>query len=98
MGHLQCTINLAQHKNLQVNKMTRFRGTSLHLSCERNYIEIVKVLLAKDAYISLKDPNEQTPFDLTSNREILNLLAISTGEQELKKYSDCEPTPFISEV
>ena len=78
--------------------MTKFRGTSLHLGCEQNNVEIVKYLLSKDAYVALKDPFGRTPFDLTTNREVLNLLAVATGEQELKKCTDIEMFPFISEV
>lgn len=96
-GHFQCMVNLFQHKNVQVNKMTKFRGTSLHLSCERNDTEMVKFLLTKNAYVALKDPYGKTPFDLTLNREILYLLAISSGEQELKN-AELDLSPFISEV
>ena len=97
-GHLQCAVNLFHHKNLQVNKMTKFRGTSLHLACEQNDTETVKFLLSRNAYIALKDSSGRTPFDLTTNREILNLLAVATGEQEIKRCSDFELLPLITEV
>lgn len=97
-GHTQCVIKLVQYKNLQINKMTKFRGTALHLSCERNFTEIVKILLDKDAYVSIKDPNGKIAFETTNNREILNLLAIAAGNQELKKYSENEMEPFLTEV
>jgi tRNA A-37 threonylcarbamoyl transferase component Bud32 len=97
-GQTQCVLILIQLKNLQINKMTRYRGTSLHLSCERNYIDIVKLLLSKDAYVALKDPNGLTPFDLTTDRDILNLLAVSTGQQVLREFEEFELTPFAGKV
>ena len=78
--------------------MTNFRGPPLHLSCERDFVEIVKVLLENDAIVTLKDPYGRTPFDLTCEQDILNILAVAIGEQELKKCSENKPESMITKL
>lgn len=98
MGHTSCVRSLSLHKNLQVNKMTKFRGTSLHLACERDFTEIVQILLGLKAFVPLKDPQGRTPFDLTCDQEILEMLAIAIGQAELKKCSEDKPESMITKV
>ena len=98
VGSNQCVIGLTKHKNLQINKMTKFRGTPLHLSCERDFTEIVKILIDNNAYVPLKDLHGNTPFDLACDQEILNILAISIGQEELKKCDDEKPEPMITRL
>ena len=98
MGHSLCVNSLMRHKNLQINKMTKLRGTPLHLGCERDFVAIVEILMAHDAYVPLKDPCGRTPFDLTCEQEILNMLAISIGQVELKKSSEDRPEPMTTKV
>lgn len=80
--------------------MTRFRGTGLHLACERGYTEIVKILLDSNAYMTLEDINGKIPLEVTKNIEILSMLPVYMGKHELKKYSYDYPIPppFCGEV
>jgi Protein kinase domain/Ankyrin repeats (many copies)/Ankyrin repeat len=98
MGHIESVVSLMKHKNLQINKMTKFRGTPLHLSCENDFTEIVKILLDNGAFVPLKDLYGRTPFDLTCEQEILNMLAVAMGIQVLKKFSESKPEEFETKV
>ena len=88
------------HPNLQINKKTKFRGTALHLACEVGYIEIVKLLLEKNACINLDDHRFKNPIEIAkNNEEILKILAVHSGNSELKKISENDVfIPFCSEV
>lgn len=88
MEHIEIVLHLSKHKNLQLNKSTKFRGTGLHLSCEKNNLPLVKLLLSLNAFVLIKDPQGLTPFELTQNQEILNTLAIAAGQEELKRAEE----------
>ncbi|OMJ82739.1 hypothetical protein SteCoe_16508 [Stentor coeruleus] len=89
--HISCVRELLSYTNLQINKMTRFRGAGLHLACEAGNSEIVSLLLENGAMVTLSDPINDTPFDKTNNDEILKMLAIAVGAEELKKSKNTLP-------
>lgn len=96
-SHFQCVEELLKHNNLQINKMTFYRGTALHLACETGNLEICKVLLDNGAMVSLKDPTGKSVFEKTNDENILELLAIAMGVEELKKHSKQAPISITSE-
>lgn len=50
------------------------KKTPLHLAAQNNNKEIVDALIKAGANINVKDKDEKTPFDLTTNEEIKTLL------------------------
>lgn len=80
--------------------MTKFRGTALHLACERGFVDIVKLLLEKNACIILEDNRGKTPFELATELEILTMLPVYLGQEQLKKYTTSHDslTMFCGEV
>ena len=97
-SHMDCVHELLQHSNLQINKMTYFRGTALHLACEVGNPELVRLLLDNGAMVSLKDPSDQSVFEKTVNESILEMLAVAMGVEELKKHKNQPPVSKVSEV
>lgn len=89
-----------EHPNLQLDKMTKFRGTGLHLACERGNSGIAKLLLDSNACMTLEDPSGRTPIELTKDDYIFTLLPVYSGEHQLRKYSMemQSPPPFCGEV
>ena len=96
--HLNCVKELVSYLNLQINKMTRYRGTALHLACEVENVEIVEILLKYGAYVSLVDCENDTAFDKTHNDEILRMLAAAMGTEEGKKKENKPPVSRVDEV
>jgi hypothetical protein len=97
-GHISCVQALVAYGNLQVNKMTRFRGTALHLACEVESVEIVELLLQKGSFVTLVDPNGDTPFDKTHNDRILKTLASAMTSEESNKMKNRVPVSRVDEV
>jgi len=100
-GHLEIVQELLKHPNLQLNKITAVRGTGLHLACEAGHLEIVKVMLESNACMTIEDSKGKTPILYAADEEILQMLPIYLGKQELEKYKQVEvecPTPFCGEV
>ena len=98
MSHIQCIKELLLHSNLQINKTTKFRGTALHLACEINNAELVRLLLDNGAMVSLNDCNDLSVFEKTQNDEILGMLAVAMGVEQLKKHSSEMPVSKVNEV
>lgn len=96
--NVACVKALLVHQNLQVNKRTRFRGTALHLACAQGNIEIVKALLKKNPVMSIEDHRLKTPIEYVEVPEIFEILAIYSGECELKRCCEETLVPFCSEV
>lgn len=96
--HISCVKELLSYTNLQINKMTRFRGTGLHLACEAENLEIISLLLQNGAMVTLTDPSNDTPFDKSHNDEILKMLAVAVGAEELKKSLNILPTSKCAAV
>lgn len=96
----ECAKALLSHPNIQINKMTKFRGTALHLACVSNSVEIVKILLEKGAHINIEDHLKRTPIEYVKNPEILDIIPIYSGLQQIQKVKQDagHPTPFCSEV
>ena len=97
-NHVGCVNELVQYSNLQINKMTRFRGTALHLACEIDALPIVTLLLAKGTFVTLTDPNGDTAFDKTHNDEILKTLAAAMSSEESTKQKNRVPVSRVDEV
>lgn len=97
-GNLESVTYLMQSKNLQINKITKFRGTGLHLACEKQFTDIVKVLLMHHACVTTHDPSGKDPFEVNQDIEIAELLAKEAGEQQRLKYDNVEVTPFLNQV
>ena len=98
-GRVEVVEALLQTSNLLINKKTKFRGTALHLACETGNEEILRLLLDKNACMSIDDHKGRKPIELARKPEVFELWAVYTGRSQLKKYSDAEiPIPFCSEV
>ncbi|CAG9310037.1 unnamed protein product [Blepharisma stoltei] len=99
-GNIDAVAELLKHPNLQINKMTKFRGTGLHLACERGFIDIVKMLLDKSACMTLEDPKGKTPIEVSTEVEILSIIPVYLGQEQLKKYTQISDslTCFCGEV
>lgn len=94
-GHADCVYELLQHTGIQINKMTVFRGTALHLACKAGHVEIVKLLLDNGASMVLEDYKGRIPLQRTTNSEIAELIAKYMGELQLKKYGVNVEAPSI---
>lgn len=55
--------------------------TALLIAVEKGFFEVVKLLLAKGADISMLGPDGLAVFDLTENRDLLVLLKLAASEQ-----------------
>lgn len=99
-GRTDCLSHLLSHPNLQINKLTKFRGTALHLACSAGHKQIVQMLLDKDPCVTLDDHKKKKPAELTSNKEIQDLLATYAKKKQTRRSNDDDdfPTPFCSEV
>ena len=99
LGRADCLSFLLSHPNLLINKLTKFRGTALHLACEAGHLPIVQMLLDKNSCITLDDHNKKKPIELTKDKEIIDLLATYIGKSQTKRPNDDDfPAPFCSEV
>lgn len=97
-SHFNCVKELVAYINLQINKMTRFRGTGLHVACESDNIKIVEILLSHGAFVSLVDCEGDTAFDKTHNDAILKMLAAAMSIEEGKKKENKAPISRVDEV
>jgi tRNA A-37 threonylcarbamoyl transferase component Bud32 len=98
-NYVNCVSELLRSKILQINKKTKFRGTPLHIACEKGHKEIIKLLLEKSPAINIEDYRGKTPIELVKDSEIFEMLAVYSGNLQLKKYSVEEvQIPFCSEV
>ena len=61
-----------------INAKTDTRASPLHIGSKMNQIEMVKLLVGKGAEVNAKNFKGETPFDLTADEAIKNLL-ISVG-------------------
>ena len=97
---IDCVKALIMHHNLQINKMTRFRGTALHLACAQGNLEITVMLLDSSAYINIKDHRNKTPFEYASSPELLEILPKYSGSQHSCNYQEVDSaiTSFCSEI
>ena len=100
LNKINCVKALLTHPNLQINKMTKFRGTALHLTCSQGNLELAKLLLESNAYMNLEDHMHKTPIEYVTNSDLLEILPVYSGMQQLKKYQGEKdpPTSFCSEV
>jgi tRNA A-37 threonylcarbamoyl transferase component Bud32 len=96
--HAEIVWSLCKHKSIQINKSNKCRGTGLHLSCERNNLSIVQMLLESGAFVEIYDFQGFTPFDYTKNKEILDILAIYAGRECLKRAEEDKIEGMIAKL
>ena len=88
-GHSQVVSMLLQ-KGANVDSMTRFGATALHVACQHGHYDIVRELLQHGANVAVKDRDGFTPLDWAAkgDHEIVLRLLIESGAQDeaLRKY------------
>lgn len=94
--------------SLEVNRMTAFRGSALHIASLKGYFEIAELLLKANASMTQMDYKGRIPLQLTSSQEIIEMIPKFMGAQTLRKYSKTEieipeevpevPPPFCGEL
>jgi len=97
-GHLNCVKVLLQNSSIQINKMTKIRGSAIHLACEMEHEDVVQVLLEKRACCTFEDPNGKIPLELTKNQRILEIIPFYLGEWQLEKYLSIKPQSYGAEL
>jgi len=66
-----------------INKADSFGNTPLHYAVEKGHREIVKLFIEKGADVNIKANNKKTPFQLTEDEDMKNLLL--TGYKKMDK-------------
>lgn len=99
---------LLSSPTLEVNRMTAFRGSALHIASLKGYYEIAELLLKANASMTQMDYKGRIPLQLTSSQEIIEMIPKFMGAQTLRKYSKTEieipeeipevPPPFCGEL
>lgn len=80
-GNLRALQTLLCFDDTFVNFRCHRGCTALLTAVEKGFFEVVKLLLAKGADISMVRPDSLNVFDLVKDNEILRLLKIAAGEQ-----------------
>lgn len=97
--HPSCLEAILHSKSIQINKKTKTRGTALHLACEQQNLSLVNFILSHNPDLSIEDHRSRLAIELVKSQDILELLAIYSGECQLKKYQNQpKPADFCSEV
>jgi hypothetical protein len=90
-------IKFLVNQNVSIDQPNKFNKTPLHLSCQKQYINITKFLLSKNADINYKDNLGMTPIHyllngllfLPKNKHQRNLIKPSKIDtQYVQEYSD----------
>ena len=63
-----------EHKSTDVNVQDQENFAILHIACEANNYEAVKLLISLNANPSVKDNNGQTPITIATDHDIIKLL------------------------
>lgn len=58
---------------IEIDKLT-IKGTALHIACSKNQKILVTLLLNKQANTMIKDFEENTPLDVTTSKEIQEII------------------------
>ena len=89
-------------KNKVVRPMQTGR-TPLHYAVDCGYLSCVEIMIKAEADPEIRDNQNKTAFDLTTNSEILMALACKKNEEEIKEVEveydeyDCGPEEFYLE-
>ncbi|CAG9311734.1 unnamed protein product [Blepharisma stoltei] len=86
-GHFECAKLLASCPNIDVNQMSRDKGSALHLACQSGDTAIVILLLEHGASMTLEDPVGKIPLEYANKPAILEEIPKYMGEQMLKRYT-----------
>ena len=112
-GHHDCTphtgvSSLLSSPTIEVNHMTAFRGSALHISSLKGFSDITELLLKANASMTQMDYKGRIPLQLASSQEIIEMIPKFMGVQTLRKYSKNEipipeevpevPPPFCGEL
>ena len=100
-GHFECVKAILKHPRIQINKMTRGKGTALHLACRKGYSNIAEVLIENNASMTIEDQAGMIPLQVASTQEIFELIPKYMGERELQSINEHIPKGalnFSSEV
>eukprot|EP00794_Sanderia_malayensis_P010991 gene10991-12154_t len=72
-----------------INSQNRVNGwTGLHSAARREHVGIVKVLLANGADVNARNNKGEKPVDMTTNKEIIEILEQSECRKETAKEKD----------
>lgn len=100
-GYVECVKAILKHPRIQINKMTKGRGTALHLACKKGYSNIVELLIESNACMITEDQAGLIPLQVASTQEIFEMIPKYMGERELQSINENIPKGalnFSSEV
>ena len=89
-GHFECNSHsgvkvLLSCPNIEVDKMTSFRGSALHLASYKGFNAIAEALLDAHASMTLQDYKGRIPLQLAASQEIIEMIPKYMGAQILRK-------------
>lgn len=96
-GQLECCKKLIKHTDLQID-YCNYRGTALHCAVINGHKSCVEFLLFSNASVIAEDFKGKRPIELTTDQEILELIAKFQGFLEIAKYTQEEKPLFAGEV
>ena len=90
-GHLDCNSHsgvkvLLGCPNIEVDKMTSFRGSALHLASYKGFYAIAEALLDAHASMTLQDYKGRIPLEMTASQDIIEMIPKYMGTEILRKY------------
>ena len=77
VGLKQRKLKIAQlliARGYDVNAVTRYKETTLHIAVESKFPEMAEFLISKDADVKAKDDKDRTPLDLTKDKDMIKTL------------------------
>ena len=84
-GFFDITKLLIEH-GAKINVVDNEKNTPLHYICMNNHIDLLKYILGKNPKINIENIYKKKPIDLTSNKEMKQLI-IDYKKNHPKKYS-----------
>jgi ankyrin repeat protein len=80
-------------KNNDINKQDGRGETPLHLAVKKEFVEIVKELLKRNADVNVKNNNGKTPLDLATNLKIKGLFKFANVRNKFReKFGTLTPS------
>jgi len=95
-GQVELVSKILQSEKALVNTQTNGGETALHWACLEGHINVVILLLQRGANPTLKNSNEQTPLDISSKKEVKDLLQASLTKSK-EKENENESTQHLDE-